>query len=460
MVMEKNNLVQVFMDIAGVPQPLGNLWFHYRGGQESASFQYDPAWLSGPIGFPIDPDLPLFPGVYHSASLFGVFSDAAPDRWGRMLMRRGETSSGSLSTSDYLLRVDDSLRMGALRFRVDKGPFLAADSRIRVPPLTELPRLIAAAQRLDAGNDDKEMEDIRLLLRPGASLGGAHPKAAVMDKDGSLWIAKFPGVHAEDRYRSHWEYLAIHLAKQSGIRVPEHQLLHLADNTTAFLTRRFDRDAHGHRIHYASAMTILGAHDGETRSYEEIAEALRELGSPAEDIRELWQRLAFSVLVSNVDDHLRNHGVIWLPTMGRTPQNGFRLSPAFDINPAQPRQDRATHGTTVHAGGSTTIDFTSVWAAAGDFLWEESGARATIQRMVQAVSTWAEEAKKAHIPKAEMDRWSGAFEHEDFAVAKDIGQLKIFQAEHNNDVVRFAGVEKCSDDNAILNVRDDTATAT
>lgn len=416
---KNDDAVHVFLDVAGIPRPLGKLWFHYRGGQESTSFQYDNAWLASPASFSIDPELPLFPGVYHSTSLFGVFSDAAPDRWGRLLMRKGDTSKRTLFTSDYLLRVDDGLRMGALRFRVGNGPFLADGSRVRVPPLTDLPRLVAAAQRLDAGNDDREIEDIKLLLRPGASLGGAHPKAAVTDKDGSLWIAKFPGVRAEDRYRSHWEYLSVHLARQSGIQVPDYRLLHLVGNTTAFLTRRFDRDAIGHRIHYASAMTILGARDGDNRSYEEIAESLRELASPAEDVRELWRRMAFSVLVSNVDDHLRNHGVVW------STAEGFRLSPAFDINPSPPSHDRTTHGTTLYANGTSTMDFASVWAAAGDFLWKESNARAAVRQMVQAVANWAKEAKKACIPKAEVDRWSGAFVHDDFDAAMDIAQKKL-----------------------------------
>ena len=166
-------------------------------------------------------------------------------------------------------------------------------------------------------------------------------------------------------------------------------------------------------------MTILGAQDGETRSYEEIAESLRELACPVEDVQELWRRVAFSVLVSNGDDHLRNHGVVWSPT------GGFRLSPAFDINPSPPSRDRTAHGTTLRAGGTSTMDFASVWAAAGDFLWKESDARAAVRQMVQAVSVWTEEAKKARIPKAEGERWSGAFRHEDFDVAKDIGQKRI-----------------------------------
>ena len=417
--MKNEDVVRVFLDVAGTPRSLGTLWFHHRGDQESTSFQYDDAYLTSPIGFSIDPALPLSPGVHHAPSLFGVFSDAAPDRWGRLLMRRGDTSSRALFPSDYLLRVDDGLRIGALRFRVGDGPFLADGSRVRVPPLTDLPRLVAAAQRLDADHDDQKMEDIQLLLRPGASLGGAHPKAAVRDTDSSLWIAKFPGIHAEDRYRSHWEYLAIHLARKSGVQVPDHQLLHLAGNTTAFLTRRFDRDSAGHRIHYASAMTILGACDGETRSYEEIAESLRELACPVEDVQELWRRMAFSVLVSNGDDHLRNHGVVWSPA-GR-----FRLSPAFDINPSPPSRDRTAHDTTLRAGGTSTMDFASVWAAAGDFLWKESDVRAAVRQMVQAVSTWTEEAQKARIPKAEVERWSRAFRHEDFEAAKDIGQKRI-----------------------------------
>lgn len=419
--MRNEEPIQVFLDIAGTPHPLGRLWLHDRRGQDSVSFQYEGAWLARAPkhAFPLDPALPLLPGVYHAAPIFGVFMDAAPNRWGRLLIQRAETAKRTLSASDYLLRVDDGLRMGALRFRIGNGPFLADGTSARVPPLTELPRLLAAAQRLDAGDDPREFEDIRLLLRPGSSLGGAHPKAVILDQDGSLWIAKFPSLHAEDRYRPHWEYVAIRLARRSGIRVPDCRLLHLTDHATVFLTRRFDRDARGHRIHYASAMTLLGAQDGDLRSYEEIAEALRERAVPAEDVRELWRRLVFSVLISNVDDHLRNHGVLWSPT------DGFRLSPAFDINPAPPFHDRTLHGTTLRCGGSARLDFASVWAAAGDFLWAESGARAAIRQMVPVVSAWALEAKKARIPKAEQERWSGAFVHENFAAASDVARMSI-----------------------------------
>lgn len=428
--MKNEEVVQVFLDIAGTPYPIGKLWFHYHGGRESTSFQYDEMWLSGPFKFSIDPELPAYPGLFHSDALFGVFSDAAPDRWGRLLMRKGDMSGRTLSTYDYLLRVDDDLRMGALRFRIGNGPFLAEKSRVRVPPLTDLPRLVVAAQRLDAGNDDQELEDIQLLLRPGASLGGAHPKAVVTDSDGSWWIAKFPGVHAEDRYRSHWEYLSAHLARRSGIHVPDHRLIHLPGNVAAFLTKRFDRDDNEYRIQYASAMTILGARDGDTRSYEEIAETLRELKVPIQDIQELWRRLVFFVLVSNVDDHLRNHGVIW------SPATGLRLSPAFDINPASPSQDRTVHGTTLRFGGSAKIDFAMVWAAAKDFLLQEPDARAMIQKMIQVISTWIEEAKRERIPKSEIDRWSGAFIHEDFHAAMAVAQGKLVNVQPLPKVVK------------------------
>lgn len=414
--MKHEESVQVFLDIDGNPYPVGNLWFH--NGRESTSFQYDAAWLSGAFGFSIDPQLPAYHGMFHADRLFGVFSDAAPDRWGRLLMRKGNATGRTLSTMDYLLQVDDALRMGALRFRRGEGPFLAEKSPIRIPPLTELPQLVAAAQRLDAGNDAQELKDIQMLLRPGSSLGGAHPKSVVIDRDGSWWMAKFPGIHAEDKYRAHWEYLAVCLAQRCGISVPEHRLMPLAGNVSVFLTKRFDRDYQGNRLHYASAMTLLNAQDGDMRSYEEMAESLRELNVPTHDIQALWHRIAFFVLISNVDDHLRNHGVIW------SSSTKFRLSPAFDMNPASPSQDRSIHGTTLQASGPAKLNFAMVWAVAKDFMVQESKAREMIRKTIETVYTWAEEAKRIHIPKMEVDRYRSAFIHEDLRSAQEVIRIQ------------------------------------
>ncbi|MDD3759745.1 MAG: type II toxin-antitoxin system HipA family toxin [Acidithiobacillus sp.] len=429
----KPRMIDVFLDVTGQPEQVGRLWFHDRG--ESTSFQYAPSWLQAPYRFAIDPDLPLpgatlpgaaLPGaalsdhplsqtVFHSPRLFGCFSDAAPDRWGQMLMRRA--NAHTLSTADYLLGVDDGLRMGAFRFREPGGGFLAPPSTVRIPPLTELPRLVAAAQRLEQGNDS--LDDIRLLLRPGASMGGAHPKAVVSDTDDSLWLAKFPGVLPEDRYRPHWEALAVTLAQQSGIQVPEHRLLNLSPQVSVFLTRRFDRTESGHRVHYASAMTLLGATDGETRSYEEMAEALREKEAPPTDVQELWRRIAFSVLISNVDDHLRNHGVLW------SRESGFRLTPAFDLNPADDRTPRNVFGTALRENGPTQRSFSEVWDAARDFFVPETQARAMVRTMAEVIHSWSAVAKTLKIPSQEATRRIASFQHTDLRDALYIGSVQV-----------------------------------
>ena len=407
-------MVEVFLEVSGNPEPVGRLWFHGRG--ESTSFQYATSWLQAAYRFALDPDLPLprqplSRDVQHGIRLFGCFSDAGPDRWGRMLMQRAHPHT--LTTADYLLGVDDGMRTGAFRFREPGGDFLAVPATIRIPPLTELPRLVAAAQRLEQGKGHPD--DIRLLLRPGASMGGAHPKAVVADNEGALWLAKFPGSLPEDRYRPHWEALATTLAQRSGLRVPEHRLLYLSPRVSVFLSRRFDRTASGHRLHYASAMTLLGAAESETRSYEEIAERLREQGSPVQDVQELWRRIAFSVLIGNGDDHLRNHGILW------SPESGFRLAPAFDLNPQDPHSSRNDYRTALRENGPTRRTFQDVWDAAADFLVSEADARQAVRRMVETVNRWDRLAQQLGIPTHEALQHRASFQNTNLQDALHLG---------------------------------------
>ena len=321
---------------------VGRLWLRVRGNRGSASFEYDPGWLQQPARFALDPTLELGGGAYYTESgrqLFGAFDDSAPDRWGRMLLRRAERRDAqregrtprTLSEADFLLGVDDETRQGALRFReTPEGPFLAPPSPTRVPPLVELPRLLGAADRVAAESEDDD--DLRLLLMPGASLGGARPKASVRDGDGRLAFAKFPKTDDEWNVPL-WEAVALALASRAGITTSSCRLETVSGRRVLVL-HRFDREG-GRRIPFLSAMTMLGATDHEPRSYPEIAEAIRRFGAaPAADLKELWRRIVFTVLISNRDDHLRNHGFL------RPGDRGWRLSPAYDLNP-----------TPAHAGG-------------------------------------------------------------------------------------------------------------
>lgn len=316
---------QVFLYLDEVP--FGSLAIDTVRGRETWMFRYDPEYLS-PNRPMLDPSVgnvrgPQFPA---SGRMFGFLSDVAPDRWGRKLIRRREKRD--LQESDFLLGVCDLTRAGALRLKLEKeGSFVASDLGDAAPPWTTLRRLEDAARHVDADEHGVEEERwVKDLFCPGSSLGGARPKANVTAPDGSLWIAKFPSVKDEwDVGRR--EYETSLLAKKAGLNVPETKFLKLSRAGTTFFSKRFDREG-GRRIHYASALTMLGAVDGEEgHSYLEIAEWLAGNSADATaDLHELWGRMAFSQLVRNTDDHLRNHGFLLTP-------KGWRLSPLFDVNP-------------------------------------------------------------------------------------------------------------------------------
>jgi serine/threonine-protein kinase HipA len=327
--------VLVYVDLQGTPQLVGRLWARMRKDRESATFEYDKDWLAHSERFSLEPALKLGPGPFHAPSdkpLFGAIGDSAPDRWGRFLIRRAERRRAeregqtprTVREIDYLLMVDDEARQGALRFAErEGGPFLAEHGPTKIPPLIELPRLLSAAEHVLSDTDSDE--DLRLLLAPGSSLGGARPKASVRDRDGHLLIAKFPN-KGDEVNTVLWEAVALTLAAKAGIPVPAWRLETVADRPVLLL-RRFDREE-GTRVPFLSAMSMLDAKDNETRSYLEFVDILRQHGAaPKEDMHALWRRIVFSILISNTDDHLRNHGFLWAGPAG------WRLSPAYDLNP-------------------------------------------------------------------------------------------------------------------------------
>ena len=410
--------VLVYVDLAGESSLVGRLWTHARGSQQSATFEYDRSWLRSPDRFALEPALSLIEGPYQTQqdkALFGAIGDSAPDRWGRVLMRRAmrkqAVASGhterTLSERDFLLGVDDEARQGALRFTLqDGGPFLAEGGGDRIPPLTELPRLLAASDNVL--REDETSEDLRILLAPGSSLGGAQPKASVRDVSMDLAIAKFPSVN--DEYdRVSWEAVALSLAGKAGINTPEMRLESVAGRSV-LVVKRFDRLG-PIRIPFLSGMSMIGAYDGEIRSYLELADALRQHGAnPSRDLLQVWSRIIFTVLVSNVDDHMRNHGFLY-----EGPQ-GWVLSPAYDLNPTpvdvKPRIL------------STAIDFDDPVASidlafevAEYFDISRDRSRAIAERIGQVVATWRAEAGRFGLSRSEIDRMSSAFEHEDLARA-------------------------------------------
>ncbi len=410
--------VFVYCDVEGTPRFAGRLWARTRKGRQNASFEYHRDWLQSPDRFSLEPALMLAAGPFHTASdkpLFGAIGDSAPDRWGRALMRRAERrraeSEGrtphTLMEIDYLLGVDDEARQGALRFaRQEDGPFLAEPIAARIPPLVELPRLLSAAERV--AEDSESDEDLRLLLAPGSSLGGARPKASVRDRDGHLAIAKFP--HPRDEVNTvSWEATALTLAGRAGIPVPEWRMEEVSGRPVLIL-RRFDRAA-DRRIPFLSAMSMLDARDNEARSYLEFVDALRQCGARAgDDMRLLWRRIVFNILISNTDDHLRNHGFLY------DGPDGWQLAPAYDLNPVPADVKPRVLATAIDIEDGTA-SLNLAMEVAGYFDLSPDEARAIARETGQAVAAWRDEAARAGLAPAEIDRMASAFEHEDLQAA-------------------------------------------
>jgi serine/threonine-protein kinase HipA len=395
-----------------------------RPGRTGELFEYafdDAAIKDGALaGQMLDPDLQVFPGPQFprdGRTMFGVFKDSSPDRWGETLIRRrfdrdkraGLVSrSARLGESDYLLGVHDAFRSGALRYKLNEdGPFLDNRDGIAAPPFVRIRELEAASRALEAdvnGDDPATDEWLRLLLAPGASLGGARPKATVADVDGRLWIAKFPSI--KDRYDvGAWELVVQKLAEGCGIRVPASDARVFTGVGHTFLVRRFDRRASRTRIHFASAMTLTGHVDGDGAStgasYLEIAEVIMSHGaSPREDLIELWSRIVFNIMVSNTDDHLRNHGFL------RTPNAGWRLSEAYDMNPVP-----GSRGLALNIDETdNALDLDLARSVASYFRIKPVEADLIIDRSSEVVGRWRSIASSLDISRSEQDEMADAFE--------------------------------------------------
>ncbi|MDR3471220.1 MAG: HipA domain-containing protein [Devosia sp.] len=410
----------VYIDIEEGPVLVGRLWSRIRKDKESATFEYAPGWLARPDRFALEPGLALTPGPFHTAqgkTLFGAIGDSAPDRWGRVLMRRAErrradregTAPRTLFEIDFLLNVDDEARAGALRFtETEGGPFLAEPGGRRIPALVDLPRLLSAADHV--ADDEDDDEDLRLLIAPGSSLGGARPKASVRDENGQLSIAKFP--HKEDTINAVlWEATALSLARHAGIDVADWRVVPIADRA-ALLVSRFDRVG-ARRIPFLSAMSMLGATDNERepRSYLEIADALRQSGaSPNADLEQLWRRIVFNVLITNTDDHLRNHGFLYSGI------EGWRLSPAYDLNPV-PTDIKPRILSTAIGVDDPSASLDIAYENADYFGLKPARAHEIAGAVAAAVSRWREVAAAVGLSRRAIERMASAFEHEDLRKA-------------------------------------------
>ncbi len=412
--------VEVHIELAAQTRRLGLLRRHTTRRLETITFEYDDAWLADPDRFSIEPALALTRGVFPVAAnqaVFGSIGDSAPDTWGRRLMQRAERREAeregrqprTLTEADYLLGVSDETRLGALRFRWTGEDAFQAPPRAGVPALIELGRLLQITERIL--RDEETDEDLQLIFAPGSSLGGARPKASVVDQHGYLSIAKFPK-ETDDYSIETWEEVALRLAERAGIPTPHHELVEVAGKAV-LLSRRFDR-ADGARIPFLSALSMSGLADGERGSYPELVDSLAAHGASAKaDAQDLFRRMVLNVLISNVDDHLRNHGFLW---QGR---DGWSLSPVYDLNPT-PTDVRPRILTTNIDLDEATCSLDVVEGAAEYFGLSLANARRIIGETGQVVATWRDVAKQVGARPADIKRMASAFEHDDLARAKAI----------------------------------------
>jgi serine/threonine-protein kinase HipA len=405
--------IEVHVSLEGQDHFVGLARRNLARGSETVVFEYTDEWLSSQAKFALEPALPLTRGSFpppRDQAIFGSIGDSAPDTWGRQLMQRAERRAAAresrqvrtLFETDYLLGVSDETRLGALRFRrVGEGQFQAS-VRSGVPAVIELGRLMQVTERIL--RDEETDEDLQMIFAPGSSLGGARPKASVIDQHGRLAIAKFPK-ETDDYSIETWESVALTLAGQAGISVAEHELCSVADKAV-LLSKRFDRQD-GQRIPFLSAMAMIGSRDGQRGSYPEIVDAISGGGAQAKaDAAELYRRVAFNVLVSNVDDHLRNHGFLWA---GKA---GWILSPAYDLNPV-PADIKARVLTTNIDLDEGTCSFDLLESSAEYFGLGREAARSIIVEVARATSTWRDVARRAGARAGEIDRMASAFEHSD-----------------------------------------------
>ena len=403
------------------PKRLGSLRVRPGRTGELFDFTFEAGALSDTTlaGHSLDPDIKLFAGPQFPKSgrtRFGLIKDSSPDSWGETLIRRRferdkraglVAQDARLGQSDYLLGVHDSFRSGALRYALTPGgPFLDDRDVSAAPPFVRLGELEAASRGIedDANNDDPAADAwLRALLAPGASLGGARPKASVVDEKGRLWIAKFPSV--KDRYDiGAWELVVQRLAERAGLRVSPSDARVFGGPQHTYFVQRFDRSAAGTRIHFASAMALAGHEDGDGAatgaSYLEIAEVILAQGAaPREDLIELWSRIAFNVLVSNTDDHLRNHGFLLAP------QAGWRLSPAYDMNPVP-----GSAGLVLNIDeNNNSLDLDLVRSVAPYFRIKDTEATSIIERIATAVGGWRDIADDLGIRRSEQEDMADAF---------------------------------------------------
>lgn len=407
--------IYVFADWIGLESTtlVGVLSAHFAKGKKAFSFEYDKDWLKTDAQRLLDPDIDFYSGPQYPANKenFGIFLDSMPDTWGKTLMKRRAAQdaraknekAGTLYEIDYLLGVFDESRMGALRFKTDlEGPFLDNDAHSPTPPWSSLGDLQEAVNQLE---NDEQSDAIRkwiaVLIAPGSSLGGARPKANILDAQKNLWIAKFPS-KTDVVDKAAWEFLAYQLATAAGIDMAESKIEKISGQYHTFLTKRFDR-YNGKRIHFASAMTMTGNTEDiirdTTPSYLEIVEFIENYGVDVEtNLHQLWRRIVFNITISNTDDHLRNHGFILT-------EKGWILSPAYDLNPSTEKDGLSLN--IDMDDNALSIDLAK--SVGKYFRLNDAEMETILNEVLTVVKDWKTVAKKVGIKNVEVELMSSAF---------------------------------------------------
>lgn len=397
---------------------VGELGYESLRGSDCFSFKFADGWIKKYNGINLSDDLNNYPGVQYTRSgkdIFGCFSDALPDRWGRTLLLRREQIMAQeesrpvrrLSSFDFLTGIDDFSRMGGFRFKeTPDGEFINADNTLRIPPLTDLRELIAASKEIERSEETKILPEkrwIAQLVQPGSSLGGARPKANVIDANGSIYVAKFPSLK-DDYDAGLWEHFCHSLAKNAGINAAETKVIAVNDKHHTLLSHRFDRTDSGKRIHFASAMTLLGLNDGDNATtgngYLEIVDfILSGCTDVNANLRELFRRVAFNICVGNSDDHFRNHGFLLTA-------KGWTLSPAYDMNPTL-----NDHQSLLINSNTNKADLSILLNSSEEYMLSPEVTKNIINEVVEAVKGWRTLANRLGIAKREMNLFEGVFDN-------------------------------------------------
>lgn len=406
----KTLYVYADFDWLASPVLVGELGYESLRGSDSYSFRFDNDWLRQHGSLFLSADINNYPGLQYTQlgrDIFGCFSDALPDRWGRLLLNRREQILAAeekrpvrkLSSYDYLLGIDDFSRMGGFRFKEEpESSFINCDHFLRIPPLTDIRSLVAASMEIEKSEEQNilpEKKWILQLLHPGTSLGGARPKAGVRDMDGNLYVAKFPSKN-DDYDVSLWEHLSHLLAKRAGVAASETRVIETGGKHHALLSKRFDRTSEGKRIHFASAMTLLGLTDGcdakSGNGYLDIVDFILQNCCDVDyNLRQLYRRVAFNVAIGNSDDHFRNHGFLLTP-------KGWTLSPAYDMNPTLNE-----YQSLLITSSTNKADLGLLLEASEEYMIGREEAGRIIQEVQDAVSSWRSIATSLSIAKREMD---------------------------------------------------------